>query len=182
MIFFAVLAVSAGDADREKFMQIYEKCRNLLFSKAYDVLKDHMLAEDALNEAFIRIYRNLDKIEDISSGRSIAFCVTITRNAALSIYRKQHKEPFEYLDEELPDNYDTVSVAAGNIAAGEIIDMINSLGEEQRNIFMLRYSYGLSHKEIASTLGITENNVTVKLHRIRNRLSLMLERRGYTVE
>ena len=182
MIFVVFLAVNASDEDKEKFMYIYEKYKNLLFSKAYDVLNDHMLAEDALSEAFIRIYRNLDKIEDCASGRTIAFCVTITRNAAITLYQKRNKDSFTDLDENMTDEAELDSSVLSNISADEIYEVINSLPEDDRNIFLLKYSYGMSHKDIAKSLNTTENNITVKLFRIKKKLAQLLTKGGYVDE
>ena len=182
MIFLIFMALDISDEDNEKFLYIYEEYKNLLFTKAYDVLKDHMLAEDALSEAFIRIYKNLSKIDDASSGRCIAFCVTITRNAALTIYQKRKKESLNYLDEDIKDEVEMDEMVLDNIAASEIYEIVRSLDEDQKNIFILKYSYGMSHSEIAKSLGLSENNVTVKLHRTKKRLAQLLEKEGYLIE
>jgi RNA polymerase sigma-70 factor (ECF subfamily) len=48
--------------------------------------------------------------------------------------------------------------------------LVDRLKEEQRAVFLLKYAHDMSHRDIAKTLGITENNVTVRLHRAKAKL------------
>jgi RNA polymerase sigma-70 factor (ECF subfamily) len=57
------------ERERDKFEYIFNKYKKLILHKAYDVLRDYALAEDAASEAFIRIYKNLDKISDPTAPR-----------------------------------------------------------------------------------------------------------------
>ena len=167
---------SAGEQDKFEFL--YQKYKNLCLKKAYDILGDYMLAEDAVSEAYIRIYKNLHKIEDPASNRSIAFVVTITKNAALTILARQKGSAGEELDENMEDGFDLEQEALTRLDSQEVFAAIDKLGEELRSVLMLKYAHDLSHKEIGKTLGISENNVTVRLHRARKKLTTMLERGG----
>jgi len=168
----------ATENDRDKFEFIYEEYKNLLFKKAYDILKDHMLAEDAVSEAYLRIYRNLHKIEDKNSGKCIAFCVTIVKNVALTMYQKRTRDEVSFLETDIEDESEMETLVIDKIGADRIYSIINSLDEDSKNIFILKYSYGMSHKEIADTTGITENNVTVKLFRAKKKLAGILVKEG----
>jgi RNA polymerase sigma-70 factor (ECF subfamily) len=130
-----------------------------------------MLAEDAVSEAYLRVYRNLDKVEDPDSPRSAAFLVTIVRNVALTILSKGRRETIEEPDETRADPLDLEASVLSDIASEKLFVIIGKLDEQQRNIFLLKYAYDLSHSEIAEQLHITENNVTVKLHRVRKKLA-----------
>jgi RNA polymerase sigma-70 factor (ECF subfamily) len=136
-----------------------------------------MLAEDAVSEAFIRIFRNLDKVEDVDSPRSAAFLVTITRNCALTLLKKTKREVAEESFEETVDPLDIEETVLGALAKEEIYTLLNNLDEQLRNIFILKYAYDLPHGEIAAQLGLTENNVTVKLHRAKKKLKELVSGR-----
>lgn len=182
MLLMIFASAYISDEQNEKFSAIYDRFRNLLFTKAYDILKDHMLAEDALSEAFIRIYRNLDKVEDISTARTAAFLVTIVKNVAIEMYNKRKREVVQFPDVDIPDERPLDDSVIENISLQEIYSIVESLDEQLKNIFLLKYSFGMSHKEIAKTMNITENNVTVKLHRTKKRLSQLLVKGGYVDE
>ena len=63
-----------------------------MLHKAYEILQDYHLAEDAASEAFIRIHRNIHKIDDPTDKRSIAFIVTIVKNVSLTILKSNLKK------------------------------------------------------------------------------------------
>ena len=171
----------SSDNDREKFEYLYNKYKRIMLAKAYDILKDSMLAEDAVSEAYIRIYKNLDKIDDPTTNRSLAFVVTIARNCALTLLEKRKNRDEGELDDNLADSDELETNALAGISAGHIMEVMEQLSEDLRSVFILKYSYELSHKEIGRTLGISENNVTVRLHRARKVLARLLEKEGVSL-
>ena len=170
----------SNESDQDKFEYLYQKYKNLLLHKAYDILKDYALAEDAVSEAYIRIYKNLHKIDDPASNRSIAFVVTIVKNAALTMLSKEKRMPVEEYDEERPDSYDLEESVLSDISSQQIYGMMEQLGEELRSVFILRYAYDYSLKEVGALLNISENNAAVRLHRAKKKLSQIAASMGYT--
>lgn len=143
-----------------------------------NILQDHMLAEDAVSEAYIRIYRNLDKIENPDSPKCAAFIVTIVKNVALTIRSKAIGEVasnFEDESQDIADLTDMEEDVLSGIATEKLVLIIRRLDEQSQNIFLMKYAYDLQHKEIAEQMGITENYVTVKLHRIKKNLAKMIK-------
>ena len=61
------------------------------------------------------------------------------------------------------------------LMSDEAYRLLDSLDEQLRNIFVLKYAYDLPHSEIAEQTGLTENNVTVKLHRAKKKLRELLD-------
>lgn len=180
MLFWLLLIASGGD--REKFELLYEKYKRLLLKKAYEILGDYQLAEDAVSEAYIRVYRNLHKVEEPVSGRSAAFLVTITRNVALSMASTRNKYQSEPYDEAMEDDVQLEQDVLSELASEEVVALLDGIGEEFKSVFLLKYAYDLSHKDIGKMLGISENNVTVRLHRARKKLSALLRKGGYADE
>jgi len=168
--------------ERDKFEYIYSKYKNLLLYKAYEILKDYALSEDAVSEAFIRIYRNLHKIDDPQSNKAVAFIVTITRNAALTMLKKEKGNVVEEYDETKPDDYNLENHIISEMSSEAVYSMLNGMQEDMRSVFIMKYAYDMTHKEIGRTLGISENNVTVKLHRARKKLAALMIEEGYAYE
>lgn len=168
--------------ERDKFEYIYAHYKNLMLHKAYGVLKDYMLAEDAVSEALIRIYKNLHKIEDPTSNQSIAFVVTIAKNAALTMLSKEKKQAAEPIDEAQQDSFDLEGYMLAELSSEKIYGILSQIGEELRSVFVLKYARDLPHKEIGQLLGISENNVTVRLHRAKKKLAQILVKEGYACE
>ena len=168
----------ADESEAEKFEYMYRKYKNLLYYKAWDILHDPMAAEDALSETMIRVYRNMEKIGDPDSPESAAFLVTIARNVSLTLLKKRRSAlaPIEddEPDETIADPFDLEASVLDGFSEERLCLIIGKLDEVSRNIFILKHAYELSHQEIASQLGLTENNVTVRLHRTRKRLAAMV--------
>lgn len=165
------------EENKDKFEYIFYKYRKLMLHKAYEILQDYYLAEDAASEAFIRIHKNMHKIGDPDDKKSIAFIVTIVKNTALTILSKTRSQATEEYDEEQAADFNLEEQTIAHIGADEIYDILNVLGEELKSVFLLRYAHDMSHKEIGKTLGISENNVTVRLHRAKKKLAEIISQR-----
>ena len=177
-----LILVFASTNDRDLFESIYNKYKGLMLRKAYGILNDAMFAEDAVSEAFIRIYKNLHKLETADSPRTASFVYTVVKNPALTILAKRNKTRGEELDENLPDISNLENTVISNISTDHIMEIIDRLGEELKSVFLLSYAHGLPHREIGKLLGISENNVTVRLFRAKKKLSVMLGKEGLSDE
>ena len=170
-------------AERDAFAYLYEHYKVLMLHKAAAILHDDRLAEDAVSEAFIRIYKNMRKIDDPASGRSAAFVLTIVRNTALTILRRETRQPVPLESEaDAADPFDLEQHVLSEIASEEIQKALGSLSEELRGVFLLKYAYDLPLKRIGQLLGITENAATVRLHRARKKIAAILVKEGYALE
>jgi RNA polymerase sigma-70 factor (ECF subfamily) len=169
-----LLFVFATEQERDKFEYIFRKYNRLMLHKAYGILQDYHLAEDATSEAFIRIHKNMHKIDDPTDKKSIAFIITIVKNVSLTMLKKERSYNTEEYDEELQDDFNLEESTISQLSSEFIYQTVDKLGEEMKAVFLLRYVSELSHKEIARILGISENNVTVRLHRAKKKLAELL--------
>ena len=169
----------SSEQERDKFEYIFQNYKKLMLHKAYGILRDYMLAEDAASEAFIRIYKNLHKIDDPASKKTIAFVVTIVKNVALTMLKRDKGHIVEEFDENLEDAFDLEEQTISALSSENIFEIVDRLGEDLKGVFLLKYAYDLPHREIGRMLGITENNVTVRLHRAKNKLAELLREEGY---
>ena len=173
MIFLAFASFN----DKLKFEYLYNRYNRLLLYKAYTVLRDQSLAEDAVSEAFIRVFKNLDKIDDCDSGKTAAFLVIIARNCAITILNKRQRDnPASIDDLDLPAPGNVEEAVISDCSASDIMMVIDGLKDNLKEPFLLKYAYDLSHKEIAKILNLTESNVTVRIHRAKTKLAQLLQR------
>ena len=128
------------------------------FSKSF--LKIENGIDDILQEVFIKIWQNRNKINSAVTFNSFIF--TITRNLLLNELRSRLN------NESLKDEIQRLSVAKEFSAIEQIeyrdlkekVDkLVNELPERQKEIFILSRTEGLSHKEIAEKLGIKTKTV-----------------------
>ncbi|MCL1981584.1 MAG: RNA polymerase sigma factor, partial [Clostridiales bacterium] len=145
-----ILLTFASESERLKFERLFDKYKKLLLYTAYNILHDYSLAEDAVSEAYIRIYFNLHKIEDTESPKSISFMVTIVKNTALTILGKEKKYIVPQDDIEIADGgYNMEESVISDAITGDMLKIVDGLKEELREPFLLQYAHGLSHKQIA---------------------------------
>lgn len=169
--------------DKAKFDYIYHNYKKLLLFKAYNVLKDYSLAEDAVSEAFLRIYKNLHKIEDIKSNQTVSFLVTIVKNVSITLLNKEKRgTTVELADYDKADDFNLEELVMSQAVANNVIKIIETLKDELKAPFLLKYAHDLSHKEISNILHISENNVTVRIHRAKKKLAELLGEEGNVYE
>lgn len=158
--------------DRKKFEHIYVTYKGLMFYVANQILKNNEDSEDAVHNAFIAIAKNISKIQDIECPKTKSYIVNIVESKAIDLYRKKHKEySMEYIEENIGI---TVEAPAEN----ELADCILKLPARYREIILMKYSYGLTCKEIALQMGISIENANKLDQRAKKRLMQICEEEG----
>lgn len=146
-------------------------------SKAIEYLKDEFLAEDAVHEAFIKLTRHLDGVDENNSHKTKSFLVVIVRNVCLDMLRKQ-KSDKSFESEEI-ENIGYISFDSINTVELETIyEAIESLSDKYREIIELKVYHNLSDKEISDVIGIDNANVRKRLQRAREMLKKKLAAKG----
>lgn len=162
--------------ENNSFYDIYNKYKYLMFSIAMNVLKNSFSAEDAVQEAFMKILGHVDKIDDLESDRTKRLIITITKNTAIDIYRKQSRQ----WNQEI--NFDNViNLEYSDLymtGEEERFSAIESLPDHLKEILLLKYSVGFSNTEIADILEISEVNVRKRISRARKLLKRNMKERG----
>lgn len=170
--------------DRLRAERLYEQYRYLLYSKAYKILQDKHLAEDAVQQSFIKIINNLHKINENNCPRTRNFLVIICVNVAKSIYNKSsylNKQDYaiEDIDADMVDNGNSpLDILVDKDSVKQITGAIEALSPIYRDVLLLKRAYGYSLKEIAELLEIPEETAKKRLARARKILSRVLEKEG----
>lgn len=168
------LSLIETEEEKSKFEKLYYKYRKLMKYIALDILKEDWLAEDAVQEAFIRLTRHLNKIEEIDCHKTKSFIVIIIKSAAIDLLRTQVKHKSESFD-LLNNISDTTNLPENNLSVKEIIKSINKLPDTYKDILELKVYHGFSNKEISDILDISAGAVRKRLERARKELSKFLE-------
>lgn len=180
MLFF--MAIPATEDDRTKFEQLYLTYRHVMFYVANGVLRDEALAEDAVQQAFMRIIEHMEKISSVDCPQTKSFMVIIVKNIAINLYNSRKRKQVISLDELEGWMADSAETPSGAFEARDdyerLAALIALLPEGYRSALLLRYDHGYSTAEIASMLGLSEENVKKRLQRAKKKLSEALARRG----
>ena len=156
-------------------------------SIARNILNDLSDAEECVNDTWLRAWNAMPPHRpDLLS----VFLGRITRNLSFDRYRRLHREKrgghnvdaaLEELGECVSGHDDPEKRREERELIREIDRFLRDLPEEKRYMFILRYWYADSVAEIAKRMGVSENSVSVSLHRIRLRLKARLIERGFDV-
>jgi len=169
-----------NEQEQSKFEYIYAKYKKLMLYKADEILNDRYLAEDAVSEAFIRVYKNLHKIDDPDSGMTASFLSVIVKNTAINILNQNKNiSASDIYEEEPPSDFDVEAHVISETVAEGMLDVVDQLKDELKECFLLMYAHDLSYKEIGALLKISESNVAVRIHRAKKKLIKLLKEGGY---
>ena len=168
----------SSPADKSRAGLLFMKYHKSVYYTAMRILNNHSSAEDVVQKTFIRILKNMHKIDDIDSARTKSFILKIARNEALREYNISKKADIvsyeEYMtQEDYNANCNSDDVWQSYIEIhdrNKLKEVLKSLPEKYRTVIIYKYACGYSYKEIADILGITESNVSVLLTRAKQKL------------
>jgi len=152
-----------------------------LYRVAYSVMRNSAEAEDAVQEAFMRVLKHRDKLGEIRDIR--VWLVRITWNVVLDKKRRGKTRPES---DDIAD-FARVLPSADRRADEEIISsqeharilaLIDRLPAKERQALLLSAVEELSTVQIAAVLGTTESSVRSRIFRARRELSALLEKEG----
>ena len=163
-----------GPSDREaEFERIFNEYREMAFRVAYGVLRDRQRAEDAVQEAFVRVYRNLAAFEGRSSPKTWVYRIVV--NASLNALPARTSASLEFSPE--PVATDRPSHAAERLDLGRrLAQAVSNLPERQQAAFLLKNQEGLPYAEIAEVLEIRLGTVKALIHQATQNLRKTLNR------
>lgn len=154
-----------SEEGKRKFVIIHEKYRALMLKVAFDVLEDTHEAEDAVQEAFIKVARNMKCIGEVDSDRTKRFLITVAKNAARDMLRKKRSRGrYETYVDEMEDIKAPVVYQETDIDCA-CLDVLKNLSPKYRDVFILKYAYRYDNKDIARIMGITEGTVRQRISR-----------------
>jgi RNA polymerase sigma-70 factor (ECF subfamily) len=150
-----------------------------MYGLCYRYLKDPMEAEDVLVVAFTRILERIDQYK--GEGSFEGWIRRIVVNEALTCLRKRRNMHLEAELEEVDYRLDYRSLE-DHLQADDLVQLINALPAGYRIVFNMYAIDGYSHKEIADTLGISENTSKSQLSRARTYLQKALKEQEWMVD
>lgn len=157
------LLLAVADGDRGAFARFYARTSAKLFGVILRILPERSIAEDAMQEAYAKIWRNAAGF-DARRGSPITWAATIARNVAIDLRRREH--PAGRIREENFD-FDALSdphgASAEQLAALRVC--LERLDPDQRSLILSAYLNGESREELAERLGHPSGTIKSWLHR-----------------
>jgi RNA polymerase sigma-70 factor (ECF subfamily) len=166
----ARLIEHARRGDTAAFEALYRKYVGRVHGLCLRMCRDHAIAEDCVQETFIKAWRNLSRFELRSAFgtwlHSIAVNAVLGRSRRkVDLHSVELSEGDEPVDSDWPDT-------------GEAMDLerlIQELPDGARHVVVLQGIYGYTHEETASFLGIAVGTCKAQLHRARKLLAKRID-------
>ncbi len=169
----------AQSGDQQAFRQLVDNYTPLLWRVAYAMLRERMAAEDALQEAWLDVWRSLPHFQH---GRPLRpWLLTILANRCRMAMRKRQL-PQLWLDEESGPTATADPIVAVNDSSEYLIQLLSGLTPEQKRVLELRYFADLELAEIAHVTGWPLGTVKSRLHRALAILQEKINHRSVTTQ
>jgi len=153
----------------EKLVHVYH---SELYRFAYWLCRDPNIAEDLVQETFLRAWRSLDSLLDQKAAKPWLLTILRRENA-----RRFERKQFDYSDVENDTLVDERSTTLDDEMEQTVIQrQIAKLADEYREPLLLQVVMGCSGEEIADILDLNKNTVMTRLYRARNQLKEALSR------
>ena len=150
----ALLQATAG-GDSQAFARLYDQTAPQLFGLALGILKRRDWAEEALQDAYTRIWRSAHRY-DAAKGTGISWVVTIARNTALSTLMRRPRDEFAGNADDMAQmpsgDSDPMQRSMQLSDARQISGCLDELDGDQKSSILLVYYEGLTQKEVADRL------------------------------
>lgn len=157
---------------QQELERIYRDHRQGLFTLALSITRCPDLAEDAVQDAFTRLWRSRRKPQ----GDAVAYVFASVRNAALELARRRRRPVEAAMSMFASGRSDPASAAIDAERRRLVREAVETLPIRQRQVVVLRLHAGLTFQQIAETFGEPLQTVASRYRRALQRIKATLER------
>ena len=165
--------LSGMKAKHQRYEALVKAFHADIYRYAFWLIKDQSIAEDVVQETFLRAWRSLDALNDEKAAKSWLITILRRENA-----RRFERKQFDTVDIDDVHIQDDTQHADGDLKNREIQRLLGGLSVEYREPLILQLIFGFSGEEIANQLGLNKNTVMTRLFRARNQLKEALEKQN----
>lgn len=156
---------------QQRYETLVHALHSDIYRYAYWLVKDKHIAEDIVQETFLRAWKSLDSLNDDKAVKSWLITILRRENA-----RRFERKQFDLVDIEDTSVADEQLSNEIELEHRELRAIMSSLSEEYREPLMLQIVFGYSGEEIALQLDLNKNTVMTRLFRARNQIKEALEK------
>lgn len=164
------------------FRQLFDTYYDRVYKTAFYVTKDRFLAQDALQDTFIKAFRHQSEITD--PAKMGAWLSVIATHTAIDLLRKRNRwngipteDVYLYNETAMSEAASSVEEEVLTILQKERLDAhMTHLKPDYRQVLVLKYNEGLKDEEIAGMLRLNLGTVKSRIHRAKNQLKQLLQR------
>ena len=167
--------------DEGFFTEIYKFYGKQMWFKANEIIDDKQLAEDAVQNAFIGIAKNIKTVRGLDKNAMRTYLLTAAKNAAIDLLKKTRNE---IVSDALADNIsDTSNDNTATIDENDyILHILDIMPHTYRDVLYYYLVLDMSEKAIANTLHLNINTVRQRISRGRKLFAQFYEKEMTLVE
>jgi RNA polymerase sigma factor (sigma-70 family) len=166
---------AVGNGDGDALGILYDRYGRLAYALAFRILRDRALAEDAVQEAFLAVWRSADGYKR-ERAKPSTWIMTVVHRRAVDLVRREERrrgEPLEAAPEPASDAADEEAALRDRRATVQAA--LDRLPDEQRQALELAYYGGLTQSDLAERLGVPLGTVKSRMFAGLGRLRELLE-------
>ena len=182
-----VLIESAQRGDSRAFRKLVERHQRRAFAIAFAMVRDENDAKDLVQEAFVRVYRGLDRFE--GGSRFFTWFYRILTNLAIDLKRKPGRRELEHDDGRTAldaadeanfpfisriDGAEPLEVVQRRELAARLGEALDALPPYHRGVVLMREVEGMSYEEMAAAMNVSKGTIMSRLFHARQKLQRAL--------
>lgn len=152
------------NGNEEAFEQLVSRHKSKIFTTIYLIVKDNYIAEDLLQETFIKVINTIKGGRYNEEGKFLPWILRIAHNLAIDHFRKEKRYP-TIIMEDGNSVFNTLEFAEDSVESIQIQKdtharlrkLIQELPEAQKEVLIMRHYMQMSFQEIAETTGVSIN-------------------------
>lgn len=162
----AMQALKEGNTDA--FEYIYNKTKRVVFYCAFSILKDHSLAEDIMQNTYIKVKQYCNSYQ--KGTKPIAWITTIARNLSINEHNRRKRELYT----DFSDNYKhgSYSLSDDKMVLSAAFEHLN---DKERQLVIMHVIGGLKHRELAEIFNMPLGTVLFKYNAAIKKLRKRIE-------
>ena len=159
--------------NKTSFEQLYQKYSSLVYGIAFSILKNKEDSEDVVQNVFSKLYK-MNK-EKLPSDKETSWLYTLSKNEAISLYRKKNENLVLDNMYEIEENNNEIDESIDIL---EFNRLISTLNEKEKQIISLKIISNLSFDEIAKLLGEPTGTIKWRYYKSLHSLKLLFSNLG----
>ena len=170
-----ILSTIENESDRRIALEIYSRYSTRMKNYAYSILRNEHDAEDAVQEAFLKLMKSNVDFKDAKSDECKQYIITIIKHASIDIYnRKKREQELIFFSDENSD-FDRSKPEALDEQQQQIREVMDKLPAKYYSVVNCMVVKELSVKETANELSISEDNVRKRFERAKLLLKTIMK-------
>jgi RNA polymerase sigma-70 factor, ECF subfamily len=165
----------ASTMSEARFHEFYNATAKPLKKYLQRITGDAALADDLLQETYVRLLHRAPSTLDLAQSKSYLF--RVATNLARDQFRRRR-----FQAAPLDERASALPLDAGGGHAADLDKVLQQISPQHRELMWLAYVEGASHREIAEVTGLKEGSIRLVLFRVRHKLAEILRRRGVSRE